>query len=57
MSAQKRELLKWLRGRYREAEARLRSDLDCREYGEAQLDEGMIQAYEYVIIHVKKEMT
>jgi hypothetical protein len=50
------ELLKWLRWRLRETEWAKRAAARECNYGEAQLCEGIAQAYAFTILHVERTM-
>lgn len=48
-----KELLKWLHKRLRESEQARNTAARKRDYGEAQLCEGIAQAYAFTILHVE----
>ena len=50
------ELLKWLRWRLRETEQDTRAAAQRKHYGEAQLREGIAQAYAFTILHFERTM-
>lgn len=49
-----RELLKWLRARFKDTEAARKRYASAGQYGDAQLAEGIAQAYAYTILHVER---
>ena len=49
-----KELLKWLRANFRDAEASRKKAASEGRYGDAQIAEGLAQAYAYTIMHVKR---
>lgn len=53
LKAERRELLKFLRFRLRESDRATRAAAKAKDYGTAQLCEGLAQAYEFTILHVE----
>ena len=51
----RKELLKWLRSRLKDTEGARDRHADEGEYGEAQLCEGIAQAYAFTILHVERD--
>jgi hypothetical protein len=51
----KKELLKWLRGRLRDTERARDAKANDHEYGDALLCEGIAQAYAFTILHITRD--
>jgi hypothetical protein len=50
----RKALLKWLRGQLRDTLSARNRAAKLREYGEAQLADGIAQAYEFTILYVER---